>query len=64
MDSSTTTNFSYRKQYALLRSTGVRVGGPRVHGAPQPRHWGGTCAPAPPGSAAYVLCKLNEISNA
>jgi len=24
-------------------------GGPRVHGAPQPRHWGG-CAP---GSAAY-----------
>ena len=32
----TTTNLSYRKQYALLRSTatGVRVGGPRVHGAP------------------------------
>ena len=26
------------------------LGGPRVHGGPQPRHWGGRC---PPGSAAY-----------
>jgi len=40
---------SYRKQYALLRSTGVRVGGPRVHGAPNPVIGG----PVPPGSAAY-----------
>jgi len=52
---STTTNLSYRKQYALLRSTGVRVGGGRVHGAPQPRHWGGA---VPPGSAAYVSITL------
>jgi len=43
------------KQYVLLRSTGVRVGGPRVHGAPQPRHWGGGVAPpGPSGSAAYA----------
>jgi len=34
------------KQYALLRSTGVRVGGPRVHGAPTPS-LGGLC-PSPP----------------
>ena len=33
------------KQYALLRSTGVRVGGPRVHGAPLPRHWGACALP-------------------
>jgi len=33
----------------LLRSTGVRVGGPTVHGAPpQPRHWGGGGAPPRP----------------
>ena len=35
------------KQYALLRSTGVRVGGPRVHDAPTPS-LGGLCPPAPP----------------
>ena len=40
------------KQYALLRSTGVRVGGGRVHGAPQPRH-GGAVPPGYHGSAAY-----------
>ena len=40
------------KQYVLLRSTGVRVGVPRVHGAPQPRHWG-PVPPGPAGSAAY-----------
>jgi len=54
VDLSTTTNLSYRKQYVLLRSIGVRVegGGLRVYGAPQPRHWkgGGLCPrpPAPP----------------
>ena len=37
VDFSSTTNLSYRKQYALLRSTGVRLGGPWVHGAAQPR---------------------------
>ena len=45
------------KQYALLRSTGVRVGG-RVHGAPQPRHGGGLCPPAttaPPPMRARPL---------
>ena len=36
--------------YGLLVS---ELGGPRVHGAPQPRHCGGACAPVPPGSAAY-----------
>jgi len=42
----------YRKQYALLRSTGVRVGGGgRVHGAPNPVIGG--LVPAP-GSAAYA----------
>ena len=46
----TTTNLSYRKQYALLRSTGVRVGGPRVHGAPNPVIGGPV---PPPRSAAY-----------
>ena len=30
------------KQYVLLRST---VGGPRVHGAPRPRHWGAGSPP-------------------
>ena len=46
---STTTNLSYRKQYALLRSTGVRVGGgAECMVPPQPRHWGGLCPPAPP----------------
>jgi len=49
VDLSTTTNLSYRKQYAWLRFTGVRVGGPRVHGAPPtPSLGGGLCPPAPP----------------
>jgi len=43
-------NISYRKQCALLRSTGVRVGGGRVHGDPNPVIGG---AVPPPGSAAY-----------
>jgi len=46
MDLSTTTNLSYRKQRALLRSTGVRVGG-RVHAAPNPVI-GRPVPPAPP----------------
>jgi len=37
----------YRKQYALLRSTGVTVGGPRVHGAPN-SVIGGMCPRPPP----------------
>ena len=32
----TITNLSYRKQYALLRSTGVRVGGPECMVPPNP----------------------------
>ena len=44
--SSSWANLSYRKQYALLRSTGVRVGGPEcmVH---QPHHWRACAPPAP-----------------
>jgi len=50
VDLSTTTNLSYRKQYALLRSTGVRVGGAECMVPPTPSL--GACAP--PGSAAYA----------
>jgi len=47
MDLSTTTNLSYRKQCALLRSSGVRVGGQSACCPPTPS-LGGLCPPAPP----------------
>jgi len=40
------TNLLYRKQYALLRSNGVRVGGPECMVPPTPSL--GACAPPPP----------------
>jgi len=43
------------KQYVLLRSTGVRVGGGQSAWCHQPRHWGAGGPPRPsPGSAAYA----------
>ena len=36
------------EQYALLLSTGVRVGGGQSAWCPQSRHWGEVCAPGPP----------------
>jgi len=42
------------KQYALLRSTVVRVGRPRVHDAPPTPSLGG-CPPAPPPMIAYDI---------
>jgi len=50
VDLSTTTNLSYRKQYALLRSIGVRVeggGGSECMVLPNPVIGKGGCAPRP-----------------
>jgi len=44
------------KQYALLRSTGVRVGGPRVHGAPN--HW----PLPPPMGLAHTFLTFYDVS--
>jgi len=48
--------------YALLRSTGIRVGGPRVHGAPNPVI-GGPVPPGLPGSAAYGCVGSNPLAS-
>jgi len=56
VDLSTTTNLSYRKQYALLRSIGVRVeggGAQSVWCSPTPSLERGAVPPAP-SSAAYA----------
>jgi len=48
------------KQYALLRSTGVSVGGPRVHGAPPNPVIGGTMGfPPPPPPAPPLMLSLH-----
>jgi len=48
--------YPYRKQYALLRSTGVRVGGPDCMVPPTP-----SLGPVPPGPRLHRLCKLQVV---
>ena len=48
------------KQYGLLRSTGVRVGGGQSAWCPQPRHWGACTPPAPPPMFTSIhLCAVH-----